>query len=356
MKKMSKRVSSIILASLVLTLGVSGGHAKSDKDDKKKEQKTLTVSTFDEELYRKDIFKPFEKKYNVKIVCEFGNNFERLNKLKSGDSKSDVALFTDYYAMQGVEEGLFEKVNRKNIPNINNLYSMAKTPLGKDYGPAYAVSSFGMIYNGDKIKEPIVSWGDLWKPEFKNRVTMPHITTSAGPIMLFIAAEQANVDIKKNEDKVFEKMKELSENVIKFDKDATETINMFTMGEVDILGGYSFERETITENVPATKWVDPKEGSYAIIDTVNIVKGTKNKELAEKFIDWILSEEVQKNQALNKLDSPTNKKVKLTPEEAEGLIYGKKAIESLNTLDWKYVNKSLERWIERWNKEIGTTK
>ncbi|KNF07875.1 hypothetical protein CLPU_11c00440 [Gottschalkia purinilytica] len=73
-------------------------------------------------------------------------------------------------------------------------------------------------------------------------------------------------------------------------------------------------------------------------------------------MNWILSEEVQKAQALDKIDSPTNKKVKLTNEEAEGLIYSKKAIESLNTLDWKYVNKSMERWIERWNKEIGNTK
>ncbi|KNF07876.1 spermidine/putrescine-binding periplasmic protein [Gottschalkia purinilytica] len=350
MKKLIKKMGLIILFLIIFTLGCS------NKIKENKEKNVLIVSVFREDIYRENIFKSFEKKYNVKIICEFGNNFERLNKLKMKDSRVDVALFTDYYAMQGVEEGLFEKINRKNIPNINNLYSMAKTPLGKDYGPAYAVSSFGMIYNGDKIKEPIVSWGDLWKPEFKNRVTMPHITTSAGPIMLFIAADQAGVDIKKDEDKAFEKMKELSENVIKFDKDATETINMFAMGEVDILGGYSFERETITENVSATKWVDPKEGSYAIIDTVNIVKGTKNKELAEKLIDWILSEEVQKNQAINKLDSPTNKKVKLTPEEAEGVIYGKEAIESLNTLDWKYVNKSLDRWIKKWDKEIGTKK
>ncbi|KNF07873.1 hypothetical protein CLPU_11c00420 [Gottschalkia purinilytica] len=97
---MSKRVSSIILASLVLTLGVSGGHAKSDKDNKKKELKTLTVSTFEEDLHRKNVFEPFEKKYNVKVVLELEKNFERLNKLRNGDSKADVALFTDYYAMK----------------------------------------------------------------------------------------------------------------------------------------------------------------------------------------------------------------------------------------------------------------
>ncbi|KNF07874.1 hypothetical protein CLPU_11c00430 [Gottschalkia purinilytica] len=76
---------------------------------------------------------------------------------------------------------------------------MSKAPLGKEYGPAYAVSSFGLIYD---------------------------------------------------EDKAFEKLKELSNNVIKFDKEPAETINMYASGEVDILGTYSFIKETMKDNVP----------------------------------------------------------------------------------------------------------
>ncbi|KNF08790.1 spermidine/putrescine-binding periplasmic protein [Gottschalkia purinilytica] len=358
MKKLGKQISSIILASLVLTFSLSGCQTKSKRVSNHKEQKTLTISTHEsvENIVRKNVFEPFEKKHNVKIVLELGNNINRLNKLREKDNKTDIIILTDYFAMQGVEEGLFEKINRKNIPNIENLYDIFKSPLGEDYGPANTIASYGLIYNPNKVNEPITSWGDLWKSELKGKIGLNNITNSGGPFLLLIAADQAGVDIKEDEDKAFEKMKELSKNVLKFHDKASESLNTFSAGETIVTDSYSFETKTIKEKVPEAKRIDPKEGSYAFMDTINIVKGTKNKELAEKFIDWILSEEVQKAQALDELESPINKKVKLNEEQAKGVIYGEEAIKSLKTVDLKYINKSMKRWTERWDKEINPTK
>ncbi|KNF07877.1 spermidine/putrescine-binding periplasmic protein [Gottschalkia purinilytica] len=355
MKKIGKKTSLLFLSFLVLTMVLSGCKIKSSKTSSDSNKETLVVSIFgfNEDLYRRNVMEPFEKKHNVKIVLELGNNVDRLNKLKMRNSKVDVAAFTDYYAMQAIEEGLFERIDHEKIPNINNLYDVAKTPLGKDYGPAYTIGSFGIIYDSEDIKEPIESWGDLWRPDLKGKMSLSNITTTSGPMMLLIAAEQAGVDIKKDEDKAFEKMKELSENVLRFDDKSSEAINAMSQGKVKVMGGHSFEFESVKETVPTAKWVDPKEGSYAIVNTINIVKGTKNKKLAEQFINWIISEEVQKVQALDKVDSPTNKNVKLTDKEAEELIYGEETIEKLKSVDWTYVNSSLKRWIERWNKEIS---
>ncbi|KNF07073.1 spermidine/putrescine-binding periplasmic protein [Gottschalkia purinilytica] len=355
MRKLGKKISSIILASLVLTLGLSGCQAKSNQTINDKNKETLVISTheFVEDTFRKNVFTPFEKKYNVKIVLELGNNINRLDKIREKKNKADIIILTDYFAMQGIEEGLFEKIDRKNIPNIENLYDIAKEPLGKDYGPAHTIASYGLIYNPDKIKEPITSWSDLWKPELKGKIGLNDIKNAGGPFLLLIAAEQAGVDIKKDEDKAFEKMKELSKNVLKFHEKASESINTFSMGETVVMDSYSFEAQSVKDNVSQAIRIDPKEGSYALMETVNVVKGTKNKELAEKFIDWILSEEVQKAQALDKVDSPTNKNVKLTPKESEDVIYGKDSIKKFKTVDWEYVNKSMKRWTERWDKEIN---
>ncbi|KNF09076.1 spermidine/putrescine-binding periplasmic protein [Gottschalkia purinilytica] len=357
MKKLGKKIGSIILASLVLTLGLSGCQTKDKQTVNNEERKTLTISTFGsfEDMYRKNIFDPFEKKHNVKIVLELGNNSERIKKLRTDTDKVDIAFFTDYYAMQAIEDGLFEKMNRENIPNINKLYDIAKEPLGKDYGPAYAISSYGLIYNPDKIEEPITSWGDLWKPELKGKIALSDITVAGGPFILMAAAEQAGVDIKKDEDKAFEKVKELTENGLKFHEKTSEAMNMFSLGDIALMDSYSYEVEFTKENVPNAKWVNPKEGSYALLETVNIVKGTKNKELAEEFINWLLSEDVQKAQAVDKVESPVNKDVKLTEEQAKDIVYGKEIIKNLKSVDLKYVNKSMDRWIERWNKEINNT-
>ncbi|KNF07870.1 spermidine/putrescine-binding periplasmic protein [Gottschalkia purinilytica] len=358
MKKSIRKVSSIILSVSMLTLGLVGCQTKNSETVGKNEEKTLTISMFgfNEDLYRKNVIEPFEKKHNVKVVFELGSNADRISKLKMGASKADVAVFSAYHSMQGIEEGAFEKINPKNIPNIENLYDIAKAPLGEDYGPAYAVASFGIMYDKDKVQNPITSWGDLWRPDLKDKILLPDITTTGGPYLLMIAAEQAGVDIKKDEDKVFEKLKELSKNTLKFSDKSSDSINMIARGEVEALGAFSFESQATKDAAPNSKWVDPKEGSYAIINTINIVKGTKNKKLAEEYINWLLSEDIQKVQAIDKIDSPVNKNVKLTEEQAEGLVYGKETIEKLNVADWKYINDSLEKWIERWNKEVISIK
>jgi putative spermidine/putrescine transport system substrate-binding protein len=88
------------------------------------------------------------------------------------------------------------------------------------------------------------------------------------------------------------------------------------------------------------------------MNTVNVVKGSDQKELAEEFINYMLSKEVQEKSAKNKIDSPVNTEVELTEEEAKGLTYGEDVIKSLNTLDMKFVNEQSKTWIDRWNREL----
>ena len=89
------------------------------------------------------------------------------------------------------------------------------------------------------------------------------------------------------------------------------------------------------------------------MNTINIVKGTENKELAEKFINWLLSKEFQKTSAVAKIDSPVNTKVELSAEEAAGITYGADVVNKLIQLDMNVVLEKNEEWINRWNREIA---
>ncbi len=90
-----------------------------------------------------------------------------------------------------------------------------------------------------------------------------------------------------------------------------------------------------------------------MLNTVNVVEGSENKELAEAFINWHLSQEAQEASAKAKIDSPVNVSVELTEEEAEGITYGEETIKSLQLLDMEYVNAESANWIDRWNREIA---
>ncbi|MTI67201.1 MAG: ABC transporter substrate-binding protein [Firmicutes bacterium] len=353
-----KKIS--ILLVLVMTLGAmaigcSSNESKGEDVDKQ-EKETLIISTwgYNEDILKKNVFEPFEKKHNVDIVLEVGNNADRLNKIRMNkNSDVDIIYLASSYAIQGVKEGLFEEINRENIPNIENIYEIAKAPLGEKYGPAYTVNRTGIIYDTEATKEKVDSWSDLWRDEFKDNASIANITSTAGPAMVLAAAKKADVSIKDDYDKAFEELSKLKPNIVKTYSRSSDLVNMFTQGEIKIGVAQDFAYGRIKDALPSAEWVNPKEGAFANLNSVNIVKGSDNKELAEKFINFLLSEKVQKANALDKVDSPINVNVELTKEEAEGLTYGKDLINSLQTIDYEYINSVMSDWIDKWNREIS---
>jgi putative spermidine/putrescine transport system substrate-binding protein len=358
---MNKKGMVTLALSMVLSLSLaacsSGVKTASDNGSagvaKDNTAKELIISTFgfNEDLLKKNVYTPFEQNNNVKITVESGNNAERLNKIRLKANQIDVVLLSQSFAQQAIDEGLIEKIDRSKIPNINNLFDIAKAPLGEEYGPAYTIGSSGIVYDKSTAKAPVESYADLWRDEFKGKISLPDITNTEGPMVLDYASKVGGAQ-KFDADKAFEQLTKLKPNVVKFYTKAADLANMFSQREVSIATTQNFSFETIKKANPNAVWVTPKEGSYAVVNTMNVVKGTKNKELGEKFIDWWLSEQVQKANALAKVDSPVNKNVKLTAEEASGLTYGSDVINNLKSLDWKMVNQSMKTWIDRWNREV----
>lgn len=349
MKKYNLLLIFVLGASLLLTACADGDNGASDEPTR------LVLSTwgFNEDLLREHIYEPFEEEHNVEIVLEVGNNSDRLNKLRLGTGEIDLIQLAEGFAVQAIEEGLFEEIDRSNIPNIENLYDVAKAPFGEEYGPAYTIGRYGLMYDSE-AEDPVTSWEDLWRDDLNNRVIIPDITTTAGPFLPFIVADLEGLDVEDDIDAIFDRMAEIRPNLVKIYTGSAEVVNMLTQGEATVVAGQDFSYGQVLEGLPTAEWVDPEEGAYAIVNTTNVVKGSENKELAEKFINWMLDEEVQKSLAIDKVDSPANRNVVLTEEEAEGLTYGADVIESLVLADWMYINEVQDEWIDRWNREIST--
>jgi len=358
MKKFVRSILSVSALSLALAGCGSADQAQQPQEGAsdnaaKGEPRKLVISTwgFSDDFFREEVYAPFEKEHNVEIVLEIGNNAERLNKIRQGSSEVDLIYLSDYYAQMGIEEGLFEKIDRSKIPNLEEIYDIAKAPLGEEYGPAYTIAQFGIAYNPNLVKTEIKSWKDLWNPELAGKITLPNITSTSGPMMLDAASVVAGNETF-NEDAALAKLKELKDGVVKYYDKTSEYVNMFAQEE--IVAGPIMEMyfKDIQAAVPEAVFVSPEEGGYAVMNTVNIVKGSKNKDLAEAFINYHLSKEVQEKIAKAKVDSPVNKNLNLTEEEAKGITYGEETIKSLRKLDMKTVTENSKAWIDRWNREI----
>lgn len=317
--------------------------------------KTLTISWwgFNGEKLESIILAPFREQCGCEIQFETGNNGERLNKLQIRNGAGvDVAYFTDAFSQQGIDLGLFQQLDRSKLPNLEGLYDLAKDPQG-GYGPAYSIGRVGVVYDSAKVTTPITSWNDLWREDLASSLSLPGITTTAGPMVVLKAGDHQGVDAFADPDGAFAGVEALKPNVVKNYNTGSEMINLFSTGEVTAAIAQDFTLAQIQAAVPSVVWADLSEGSIATLNTINIPKGAAEPELAHQFINFVLSQEIQQQLAEQGVDAPVHTAVTLTPEQAALWTYGADVIAGLQRVDYAKLNAAKGGWVDRWNEIFG---
>lgn len=353
---MKKKLMIGILATATLLMAACGNSEADTKSDSKSGSNALVVSTFglSEDIVKKDIIKPFEESNDAKVTLEVGNSADRYTKLLNNPNAGiDVIELAQANATQGNEEGLFEKITEKEVPNIKDLTTGAKEVYESGAGVPIAVNSIGIVYNKEKLGKDITSWDDLWSSDLKGKISVPDISTTAGPLMLYIASDHAGVDITTDKgEAAFEAMKELKPNVVKTYSKSSDLANMFQSGEIEVAVVADFAVDIIQGASENATYVVPESGTYANYNTINVPKNAKNKELAYAFVNDRISEESQKTKAISLNEGPTNSKVTLDEEQAKNKTYGAVA-DRAKTVDFVFINENLSNWVDQWNRTMN---
>ncbi|MCW5720695.1 MAG: polyamine ABC transporter substrate-binding protein [Devosia sp.] len=319
------------------------------------QDKTLTISWwgFNGEKLEAIVLAPFRAQCGCEIQFETGNNGERLNKLQIRNGGGvDVAYFSDSFSQQGIDLGIFQKLDRSKLPNLAGIYDLAQDPQG-GYGPAYTIGRVGIVYDSAKLATPITSWNDLWREDLAASLSLPGITTTAGPMVVMKAGEHEGADAFENADAAFAGVEALKPNVVKNYNTGSEMINLFSTGEITAAIAQDFTLAQIRAAVPSVVWADLEEGSIATLNTVNIPVGAPEPELAYEFINFILSPEIQQQLAEQGVDAPVATSVTLTPEQAALWTYGADVIAGLQRIDYAKMNAAKGGWVDRWNEIFG---
>ena len=370
---MKKRMLSVVMAAAMMaSLTACGGSAKEEttaaattaaasetaaaeaeagSDLPSFEGQELKVSTFsfNAELLQKNVYDPFMEATGCKLIVEGGKNAERVTKIKETPENYDVVIIGDAFVADLIEQGLIETIDSSSLTNLDDLYENAKAPFGAEYGPAYTFNRLGIVYDKATCPIEITSWADLWNPELEGSVAIPDITTTSGPLFYYSVAEMAGLTPGTDDEAIFAKMAELKPNVMKTYTSANDTITMLNQGEISVAVLLDYSYTAAKSASEDYVWVDPTDAKYSGFNTLNVIKGSQNKELAEAFINFYISKEVQLAEALDGVDSPVRTDVELTPEQAANFTYGKEMIDSLKIPDWSVINANKAAWTEQWN-------
>ncbi|WP_440071220.1 polyamine ABC transporter substrate-binding protein [Streptosporangium sp. OZ121] len=241
-------------------------------------------------------------------VTEHATNEDIMAKLTAGtDTGLDVAFVSGQYAQALNEAGLLEPIHPELIPNLANLYPEAKE-LSYDKGNVFSVpytwGTTGICYRTDLVKTAPTSWNDILDPpaEALKKVTM--MTTERWLALPAIKALGYSVNTKSDEEiaKVKEKLLEAKPKLLGYD-DTTFGEKLKT-GEAVMVEAWDGWCPTTEKNI---KFVIPKEGSDLWVDTMVVLKSSKNKEAGHAFINYILDPKVHGWAAENILYKVPNK-------------------------------------------------
>lgn len=294
---------------------------------------------------------PFEKATGAKVNFVLGSSVQNVAKLRATKGKSDVDLaYMDLQIVkQAQAEGLLDTIDTAKMKDFADLYPSAYDPGKRWIGMMY--SGTAIAYNPKVVKTPPTSWQDIWDAQYKGKLALGDISGTSGQHFL-IAAARMNGGSIENIDPGFTSIAKLRPNVVTYYSQADQIVSLIERGDIVIAPWY-IDRvgAAASKGVPVAVSF-PKEGAVGILPTVAIPLGAKNKALAERYIEALISVEGQKCYAERQFAGPTNRKVELAPDLAKLVPY-RDAVEKMYFPDTDAVAKALPAWSARWGREIA---
>ena len=321
------------------------------------EDKTLYVAAYGgsfEQVLRKDVFPPFEKKYGVKVEYVAGNSTDNLAKLQAqkGNQQIDVAILDDGPMYQAVALGFCAPLAK--APVYDELYDVAKFPSGN--AVSIGVVGTGIMYNKKYFDEQHwpapTSWHDLEDAKYRKKLVIPPLNNSYGLHALVMMA-RLNGGGEKNIDPGFAAFKKsIDPNVLVYEPSPGKMTELFQSGQAVIAIWGSGRAKALADTGFPAAFVYPKEGGIALGVAACPVAGGQDKPEAQSFVQFLLTREIQPVLALGAGLGPVNKTVTLPPDQQAGIPYGPAQVDQLIKIDWDTVNQHREEWNRRWTREI----
>ena len=313
---MKKKVFAMSMAGLTAASALLSGCGASGNTGASGTDSAASGSADGGELYvynwgeyiDEDVISQFEEETGITVVYDlFETNEEMYPVIEAGAVNYDVVCPSDYMIQKMRENDLLAELNFDNIPNIDQIdpaymeMSQAFDPENK-YSVPYCWGTVGILYNTKLLDELGVpaptKWADLWDERLSGEILMQDSVRDAFMVALKKDGYSMNSESK-------DELEQTKQELI----DQKPLVQAYVIDQVrdKMIGGeaavgviYSGEMLYIQDEVANLgldydlEYVIPEEGTNLWLDSWVIPKNAKNKENAEKWIDFMCRPEIAK--------------------------------------------------------------
>ena len=308
-------------------------------DTAKKELTVYTYDSFVSDWGMGPLIKPtFEEQcgctLNLVGMDDAVAMLQRL-KLEGASTKADLVLGLDLNLVDDAKQtGLFAK----HIVDTSKLEMPIEwqddTFVPFDYG------YFAFVYNTELMPNPPRSLDELVNagPELKIIIQDPRSSTPGLGLLLWMKAvygDQADAAWAK-----------LSDNILTTTKGWSEAyFSLFLAGEAPMVLSYSTSPayHMAVEGIDQYQAAAFEEGHYLQVEVAAKLKASKNSQLADEFLNFMVSENFQKHLPLSNVMYPVNTPAEM-PEAYGKLIKPTQVLQ----LDTAQINQNRKQWVSDW--------
>ena len=297
---MKKILSALLICAMLLALTALAGCGSKD---------TLTLNVYNWGDYISDgsegslnTVKAFEKWYEaeygqkVKVnYTTYASNEDMYAKLSSGAVSYDVVIPSDYMIARMISEDMLLPLNFDNIPNyqyIDQSFRGLYYDPTDAYSVPYTYGVVGVIYNAAVVDEADVGgWDLLWNQKYSGEILQFNNSRDAFATAQYKLGIDVNSTDRADWDKALAELKAQAPLVKSYVMD--EIYNMMESGEAAIGAYYAGDYFTMVDaqaDGVDLQFYYPDPTNF-FVDAMCIPKGCQNQELAEIFINYMLSEE-----------------------------------------------------------------
>ncbi len=318
---------------------------------------TITILTHDSFAISEDVITAFEADNNAKVVfLQSGDAGAVLNQaiLTQNAPLADILFGVDNtFLSRALDADIFDAYQSPVLNDVSAEYILDDTyrALPVDYGDVCI--NYDKDYFAENNLPVPQTFEDLAKPEYKDLLVVENPATSS-PGLAFLLATRAYFG-----DDFLTYWQSLKENgVIVVDGWETAYYTNFSAssgkGPQPMVVSYAsspaaevfFASEPLTESPTAS--IVASDMCFRQIEFIGILKNTPSQALAQKFVDFMLSQKFQEDMPLNMFVYPVNKNAQLP----EVFMNFAQVAENPAVLSYAEIASNRDAWIEAWTEAM----
>jgi len=250
------------------------------------------------------IVRQFEREFGVRVTMDYyASNEEMLARLiaggiRGGRSSFDIAFPSGDFAAIMIREGMLEPIDHSLLSNMGNVDPLVLRKTEHDPRMEFSVPYFygaaGIIVNTAMVPDFERCWSIFAREDLRGRMTMlddkREVMGGALSFLGYSVNSRDPAEIAAASDLIVNQWRP---NLVRFDSEAFGI--GFSSGDFWVVHGFpEIVFEEIAGNAELTRhayfFIPP--GAPAYIDSMAILRGARNVELAHKFIDFIHRPEI----------------------------------------------------------------